>query len=140
MEVEFKKAVWSKLWIYLEFTTAPNEAEQQYIQQLFESWYTLGLLGGFNATATPIQNSEVEDLSHLEYPAHQERLPSLMHNMGEVEFQQHWARCWFDLGTADALALDILINALDTLSHEYASLKRVIVGGNPETARDGYGN
>ena len=38
-------------------------------------------------------------------------MPALMHNMGQLEYQQEWARCWIDLGTSDGIALDVLINA-----------------------------
>jgi len=130
MEVVFQASIWSEFWIWLEFPHPPSEEERQYVQQLLESWYTLGMLGGFNASATPLQSAEVESLTDFIYPQITDRLPSLMHNMGELECKEVWGRCWFDLGTADLLALDILLNALDTLSRDYVPLKRVILGGD----------
>jgi hypothetical protein len=65
----------------------------------------------------------------MDYEPEPNQLPSMMHNMGTVEYEENWARCWFDLGTADAMALDILLNALITLNTEYVSFNRVIVGG-----------
>ena len=35
-----------------------------------------------------------------------------MHNVGELEYNGDWARCWVDLGTCDAISIDILINTL----------------------------
>ena len=35
-----------------------------------------------------------------------------MHNLGQLEYQNEWGRCWVDLGTSDALAIDVLINTL----------------------------
>jgi hypothetical protein len=54
---------------------------------------------------------------------------ALMHNMGQLEYNGIWARCWFDLGTSDAIALDVLINSFDRLSKELVEIKRLIIGG-----------
>ncbi len=132
MEIEFRDCDWFNLWLWFEFPHAPIEAERQYLEQVLESWYTLGMLGGFNAETLPAQEAGV-DLSYLDYQSTPEILPSLMHNMGAMEYQDQWGRCWFDLGTADALSLDVLLSALHTLSQEYVPLNRVIVGGqNPD--------
>ena len=148
MQIEFRECDWFNLWLWFEFTDPPLEADRQYLEQVLESWYTLGMLGGFNASTLPAQEAGV-DLSYLDYQPIEETLPSLMHNMGPVEYQDHWGRCWFDLGTADALSLDVLIAALQTLSQEYLSLDRLIVGGqNPDwpipdledEPLDGYGS
>jgi hypothetical protein len=71
------------------------------------------------------------------FTSNPDRLPSLMHNMGAVEFNGAWAKCWFDLGTADALALDVLLNALETLSLDYVSIQRVVIGEEPEEVEEG---
>jgi hypothetical protein len=59
-------------------------------------------------------------------------LMALMHNMGAFEYEGTWARCWFDLGTSDAIALDVLLNALKQLSQEYVSIVGLIIGGENE--------
>jgi len=56
-------------------------------------------------------------------------LLALMHNMGEIEYEGVWARCWFDLGTSDAIALDVLVNALRQFSRDYVNIETFIVGG-----------
>ena len=74
---------------------------------------------------------------------------ALMHNMSDFEYEGLWARAWFDLGTSDAIALDMLVNALRQLSKDFTVLDQVIIGGEnedwpiPEGARseamvDGY--
>lgn len=131
MQVEFRECDPANLWIWFEFTDPPVKAELEYLNEVLESWYVLGKLGGFNAESLIAQEADGE-LSYLEYPDESDPLPSLMHNMGSLEEQENWARCWFDLGTADALALDVLINALRTLSREYINLIRVIIGGQNE--------
>jgi hypothetical protein len=49
--------------------------------------------------------------------------------MGEFEYEGDWMRCWFDLGTSDAIALDILINALTQLTQEYVAIEELYLGG-----------
>ncbi|NJK63124.1 MAG: DUF3531 family protein [Synechococcaceae cyanobacterium SM2_3_1] len=128
MQIEFRECDWFNLWIWFEFAQPPLEADQKYLEHLLESWYTIGMLGGYNAAALMAQEAGV-DVSYLEYEPPRDELPALMHNMGSVEYQDNWSRCWFDLGTTDAMALDILLTSLETLSLEYLDLKRVIVGG-----------
>jgi inactivated superfamily I helicase len=52
-----------------------------------------------------------------------------MHNMGEFEYQNEWARVWLDLGTSDAVAIDILINALRTLDRDLLQIEEIFIGG-----------
>ncbi|HIK55904.1 MAG TPA: DUF3531 family protein [Synechococcales cyanobacterium M55_K2018_004] len=134
MKVEFRECDFFDLWIWLEFSDVPSELERQYVEEVFNSWFFLGKLGGFNAENLQVQDSGV-DISYMTYDEDQAEgsFMSLMHNMGEVEFEGVWARCWFDLGTTDAIALDVLINSFQQFSKEYVPLKRLIIGGeNPD--------
>lgn len=130
MQVEFREFDPFDLWIWLQFTTVPSSGEKQYIEEIFDSWFLLGKLGGFNAENLQVQDSGI-DISYIDYDqdSSDESLMALMHNMSEVEYQGTWARCWFDLGTSDAIALDILINALQQLSKEYVTIEKLIIGG-----------
>ena len=53
----------------------------------------------------------------------------LMHNLGQLEYQNEWARCWVDMGTSDAIALDVLINALTQVNADLVKLEKIIIGG-----------
>lgn len=130
MQVEFREFDPFDLWIWLQFTTVPSSGEKQYIDEIFDSWFLLGKLGGFNAENLQVQDSGI-DISYMDYnqDAADESLMALMHNMSEVEYQGTWARCWFDMGTSDAIALDILINALQQLSKEYVTIEKLFIGG-----------
>lgn len=130
MQVEFRECDFFNLWLWLEFETAPSLMERQYIEEIFDSWFFLGKLGGFNAENLQVQETGL-DVSYLAYDDDmaESTLISVMHNMGEVEYEGTWARCWFDLGTSDAIAVDILINALVQFSREYTMLKRLVIGG-----------
>ena len=133
MHVTFRECDFFNLWIWIQFATVPSTMEQQYVDEILNSWYYLGKLGGFNAENLQVQDTGLE-ISYMTYDNSQSRdaLVSLMHNMGDVEYQGLWARCWFDLGTTDAIALDILLNALNQFSDDYVAIEQVIVGGQNE--------
>ena len=130
VEIQFREINPFDLWMWLEFETIPSIQEQQYVEELFNSWFYLGKLGAFNAENLQVQDTGV-DLSYLDYD--QQRLSQSMmapmHNMSEFQYQGQWGRCWFDLGTSDFIALDILINSLQQLTHDYVPLIKLIIGG-----------
>lgn len=133
MNVEFREFNPFDLWLWFEMPTVPSHAEQEYIIETLNSWFFLGKLGGFNAENLQVQDEGL-DLSYMQYDETiaDESLMALMHNMGELEQQGTWLRCWLDLGTSDAIALDVLINALKQLSREYVQIDRLIIGGENE--------
>lgn len=130
MKVTFREFDPFDLWIWLEFSTVPSEIEKQYIEEIFNSWYLLGKLGGFNAESLQVQDVGLE-VSYMDYDleAAESCMMALMHNMGEFEYEGVWGRCWFDLGTSDAIALDVLINALIQFSKDFVIIERLIIGG-----------
>lgn len=133
MQVNFREFNPFDVWFWLEFNTVPSEQEKQYIEEVFDSWFLLGKLGGFNAENLQVQDTGIE-ISYMNYELEQtDRFSvALMHNMGQFEYQETWGRCWFDLGTSDAIALDVLINALEKLSLEYVEIEQLIIGGKNE--------
>lgn len=130
MQVQFRECDFFNLWIWVQFVTVPSVLERQYVEEIFNSWFFLGKLGGFNAENLQVQETGLE-ISYMIYdaPRTEETFVSLMHNMGEVEYEGRWARCWFDLGTTDAIALDVLINALKQFSQDYVEIETLIIGG-----------
>lgn len=130
MIVEFRECNFFNIWIWLKFENIPSSMEQQYLEEVFDSWFFLGKLGGFNAENLQVQETGL-DISYLPYDEDlaDKSFMALMHNMGEFEYEGLWARCWFDLGTADAIALDVLINALKQFSKDYVTIERLIIGG-----------
>ncbi|NJK39183.1 MAG: DUF3531 family protein [Oscillatoriales cyanobacterium RM1_1_9] len=134
MDVKFREFNPFDVWIWLKFSTVPSNIEQQYVEELFDSWFLMGKLGGFNAENIQVQEMGV-DLNYMNYDTDnaENSMMALMHNMGQVEYEGMWARCWFDLGTSDALSLDILINSFQQLSKEYVEIEELIIGGqNPD--------
>ncbi|WGV23251.1 DUF3531 family protein [Halotia branconii] len=133
MQIQFREFNPFDVWIWLKFSTIPSGQEKQYVEEVFNSWFYLGKLGAFNAENLQVQETGV-DLSYTPYDpqGYDKSLLALMHNMGELEYEGQWARCWFDLGTSDAIALDILINALTQLSEEYVAIEELYLGGENE--------
>ena len=130
MKIEFREINPFDVWIWLRFSTVPSEREKQFVEELFDSWFYMGKLGGFNAENLQVQETGL-DISYLHYDqdGYQNSLLALMHNMGEFEYNGDWGRCWFDLGTSDAIALDVLINALNQLGQEYVTIDEIYIGG-----------
>lgn len=131
MQVEFREFNPFDLWIWIEFETTPSEQEKLYLEQVFESWFYMGKLGAFNAENLQVQDAGL-DLSYLDYSENTGSMMALMHNMGNFEYEGYWGRCWFDLGTSDAIALDILLNALVQFSKDFVQLERLFIGGENE--------
>lgn len=133
MQIQFREFNPFDLWIWVEFSLVPADLEKRYVQEVFSSWFFLGKLGAFNAENLQVQDEGL-DISHMNYDEQRadNSLMALMHNMGEFEYQGTWGRCWFDLGTSDAIALDILINALKQLSQEYVTIESLCIGGENE--------
>ncbi|MBW4420550.1 MAG: DUF3531 family protein [Myxacorys californica WJT36-NPBG1] len=136
MQVQFREFDAFNVWMWIEFVTIPSEMEKQYVEELFSSWFFLGKLGGFNAENLQVQDSGL-DLSYMVYDddTAEDSLMSVMHNMGDFEYDANWGRCWFDLGTSDAIALDVLINSLKQLNKDYVTIDRIIIGGENDDWR-----
>ncbi|MFB2771664.1 DUF3531 family protein [Pelatocladus sp. BLCC-F211] len=130
MKIQFREFDPFDIWIWLKFSTVPSQREKEYVEELFDSWFYMGKLGAYNAENLQVQETGL-DLSYMNYDsdAYDRSLLALMHNKGDFEYQGQWGRCWFDLGTSDAIALDILINALQQLGVEYVTIDEVYIGG-----------
>ncbi len=130
MDVRFREIDPFNCWLWLRFAESPSQGERSYVDGVFDSWYVIGRMGGFNAENLQA-NEEGAELSWMSYDNDQASsvMPALMHNMGELEYEGEWARCWLDLGTSDAVALDVLINALRQLDNDVVQLQELLVGG-----------
>jgi hypothetical protein len=130
MEVQFREFDPFNCWIWLRTAHPLGQGERGYIETAFDSWFFLGKLGAFNAENLQA-HEEGAELNWMAYDSGRQSsaLPALMHNMGPMEYNEAWARCWLDLGTSDALALDVLINALGQLNHDVVEIEELLIGG-----------
>jgi hypothetical protein len=133
MQVQFREFNPFDLWIWLEFSTVPSQMEKEYVEEVFNSWFLLGKLGGFDAENLQVQDVGL-DISYMDYDEQiaDNSMMALMHNKSEFDYQGTWGRCWFDLGTSDVIAIDVLINALKQLAKEYVAIERLVIGGENE--------
>lgn len=133
MEVRFREVDPFNCWLWLRFPHPPGAGERGYLETAFDSWFFLGKLGGFNAENLQAHEAGAE-LSWLAWDAAgaEQALPALMHNMAPLEYRGEWARCWLDLGTSDAFALDVLINTLRCLDHDILEIEELLIGGLEE--------
>ena len=130
MHVRFREVDPFNCWLWLRFSEVPSQGERNYVDGIFDSWYVLGRLGGFNAESMQV-HEEGDELSWMSYDNEESTsvMPALMHNMGQLEYEQDWARCWVDLGTSDGVALDVLINALRQLDSDLVQIDELLIGG-----------
>ena len=130
MEVHFREVDPFNCWIWLRFVDVPAQGERSYIDGIFDSWYVIGRLGGFNSGNLQA-HEEGNNLSWMTYNNNETNsvLPALMHNVGELEYQGNWARCWVDFGTSDSISIDVLINSLQQIDSNVVQLHSVFIGG-----------
>ncbi|CAL8463346.1 g2880 [Coccomyxa elongata] len=131
MKVQFREVDTFSLWIWFELHQSPSDDDLELLDAVLSSWFMIGRLGGFNAMNLQAMYVGDESVSFMKYEhEHTESaLQAVFHDMGSVENQGKWCRCWFDLGTSDELALDVLINALLNFSRENVGIKQCIIGG-----------
>eukprot|EP00963_Diacronema_lutheri_P008435 scaffold752_cov322-Pavlova_lutheri.AAC.32 len=144
VKVQFREVDNFSLWVWWELDDVPGSAEREALEEVVKSWFLLGRLGAFNTMNLQVFEKE-EDVSHMKYSQKiaREAPAALFHSMSEFEYNGKWARCWFDLGTADELALDVLINTLNGMLEHMIPIRRVVFGGensdwkiNPKMMQD----
>ena len=130
MNVLFREVDPFNCWIWIKFFEIPDQSEKNYLDGVFDSWYVLGRLGGFNSENLQ-SHHEGSELSWMKYDndLSSGSIPSLMHNLGQMEYQNLWSRCWVDFGTSDALSIDVLINVLKQISNDYVKIDQLVIGG-----------
>ncbi|NBQ19945.1 MAG: DUF3531 family protein, partial [Synechococcaceae bacterium WB5_2A_257] len=95
MQVTFRDFDPFNCWFWLRFPNVPGQGERQYLEETFNCWYFLGRLGGFNAENLQV-HEQGADVSWMTYNNNEAEtsLLAVMHNMGEFEYQNNWARVW----------------------------------------------
>lgn len=129
MKVSFRDFDATNSYIWIELYSSPSEKDVEIIGSVFRSWYLLGRLGAFNSLNLQISNTpEGQGVSYDEKGS-EGVLSAFFHDIGTLEFQDNLGRVWTDLGTADALSLDVFINSLAVVSSEHVGIKELTFGG-----------
>ena len=100
MNIIFREVDPFNCWIWIKFSEAPTQDEKNYLDGVFDSWYVLGRLGGFNSENLQT-HEEGSDLSWMSYVNEQKTasLPALMHNLGIMNIKT----CGPDVGLISEL-------------------------------------
>jgi len=115
--------------IWMEFYGPPTDKDVELIGSVFRSFFVLGRLGGFNSMNMQLTKLPLNAPLNYSTEKAKEALDAFFHNIGDVEFQDNWARIWVDLGTSDPVCLDVLINAMTNLSSDHVGIKQLVFGG-----------
>ncbi|KAL0054069.1 hypothetical protein WJX82_003237 [Trebouxia sp. C0006] len=134
MDIEIREVDPFNLWMWFELYRPPSPREVELFEEVLASWFMMGRLGAYNAQNLQVFYKANEDISYMDYEAEEcdSGLHAFFHDMTQIELQDNWARCWVNLGTADELALDMLINALSNFSRENMGIKKLYIGGENE--------
>ncbi|KAJ1687822.1 hypothetical protein LUZ63_019212 [Rhynchospora breviuscula] len=131
MKVTFNKFNFSNSYIWFEFYNAPLPKDISFICDAIRCWHIVGRLGGCNSMNMQLSQGPMEKKT-LTYDAVEgaNMTPTTFYNIGDFELQDNLARVWVDIGTHEPLLLDVLINALITISSDYVGIKQVVFGGS----------
>jgi len=130
MKILFRDIDPFNCWIWILFADVPSSGEQNYVDGIFDSWYVIGKLGGFNSANLQAHDCS-DDISWMTYNQDdlESVLPALMHNIGELEYNGSWGRCWVDFGTSDSFSIDVLINAFRHIDSDIVKIEELRIGG-----------
>lgn len=124
-------------WIWVELKDEPTAEDVETCSEVFKSWFILGRLGGFNSMNMQVLHGAEEGgdgVSYMKYDKEEldTSVDSTFHDISSTEQNGNWLRTWVNMGTADELALDVLVNAMSTFSRENVGIKQFVVGGENE--------
>ncbi|XP_021737998.1 uncharacterized protein LOC110704511 [Chenopodium quinoa] len=116
-------------YIWVELFGSPSDRDVDLFGSVIQAWYVMGRLGAFNSSNLQLASTSMEYDPLYDADKALKVMPSSFHDISDVEFQDNWGRFWVDLGTADAFAIDVLLNCLTVLSSEYLGIQQVVFGG-----------
>jgi hypothetical protein len=131
-KIAFRQINPMALWLWFEFYDLPSSRERELLESCIKAWFMIGKLGGFNAQNLQVHTNASDDLGFFEYDTEEleESMGSYIHDVGEVEYRKSWARVRVDMGTADELALDVLLNMMIGYSKDWSGIKKIYLGGS----------
>lgn len=130
MKVKFSKFDFSNSYIWIEFYNAPLEKDVALVCDTIRSWHIVGRLGGCNSLNMQLSQSPFDKRPSYDAIQGANVNPTTFYNIGDLEIQDNLARVWVDIGTREALLLDVLVNALTQISSDYVGIKQVVFGGS----------
>ncbi|KAF3781668.1 hypothetical protein EJ110_NYTH36303 [Nymphaea thermarum] len=129
MKVTFKKFDFSNSYMWLEFYHPPLTKDIELICDAIRSWHIIGRLGGCNSMNMQLSQLPLDKRPTYDAIQGANITPTTFYNIGDLEIQENLARIWVDIGTAEPLLLDVLVNALTNISSDYFGIKQAVFGG-----------
>lgn len=130
VKVTFNKFDFSNSYIWFEFYNAPLEKDVSLICDAIRAWHIIGRLGGCNSMNMQLSQSRMDKRPSYDAISGANVTPTTFYNIGDLEIQDNLARIWVDIGTAEPLILDVLINALTQISSDFVGIKQLVFGGS----------
>ncbi|CAI5479069.1 unnamed protein product [Closterium sp. Yama58-4] len=130
MQVAIKEIDPFDMYIWFELHKTPSEDEMNTLGSVIRAWYVVGKLGGYNSANLQLMEGDESSKYKYDVDTAAAALPAMMHNIGDLEFQDSLGRIWLDMGTADMMAVDVLLNSLNAVSSDHVGIKKVTVGGS----------
>ncbi|CAI5528553.1 unnamed protein product [Closterium sp. Naga37s-1] len=130
MQVAIKEIDPFDMYIWFELHKTPSEDDMNTLGSVIRAWYVVGKLGGYNSANLQLMEGDESSKYKYDVGTAASALPALMHNVGDLEFQDNLGRIWLDMGTADMMAVDILLNSLNAVSSDHVGINKVTVGGS----------
>ena len=83
MDIRFREVDPFNCWLWIRFSEPPSQGERNYVDGVFDSWYVIGRLGGFNAENLQVHDAG-SDLSWMTYDndGAESAMPALMTTWG----------------------------------------------------------
>ena len=146
MSVRFRSIDNINLWLWVELDSPPERDVVEGVEEVITSWFILGKLGAYDAFGLhahghdgALEGMDYDGMTRgrmgLEYTADMASgggvgmATAHFHQLGELQYKGPWCRIWVDIGNADNLCFDILINSLRQFSYQFASIRQVCIGG-----------
>lgn len=122
----------SNLWLWIQFENEPTARDKENFEEAIKAFFITGRLGGFNSLNLQVFYAGEIDISFFKYKTDDtdKKTPAYFHELGDIEYKGTWARFFLDIGTADELSVDILVNMLVGFSKEFVALSKIVLGGD----------
>lgn len=119
-------------WVWAEFHAVPSTRDKELLDSCVKAWFMVGKLGGYNSGNLQTYRNADDDHSFFEYSNNEleDDVGAFLHEATEVEYKGSWGRFRIDMGTADELCLDVLINMMAGFSRDLSGLKKIYMGGS----------
>lgn len=139
MEVSFRAIDNINLWLWFELENPPEKDEVEGLEEVIRCWFMLGKLGSYDALNLFAHNREssLAGTSYSPSPISSADASSsglisttaCFHQLGELQVKGRWLRVWVDIGSADSIAFDMLVNALRGFHDKFCTIRQVFIGG-----------